>query len=263
VIGYFRERRRAEAIRPLSRAGLGHRGDRFMKNAKSIFAAAALAAAAIVSAAAPASAQMSAQADVVSRYIWRGFDLFAPNNAAFQPSLTYTFGESGFSANVWTSFALGDRAVYRADDEIDLTVTYAFKTPESLALAVGFTHYGWYSTPRFSFKRDTTQEFFASAGLPSLPLEPSLTVYYDVNLGSGLYALLKIGRAVPLGGATELRLSAGLGYNAGQFIAGSGLSDLSLGASLPFKWGRLTFAPSINYTFVFLDELWFGLSVIY
>jgi hypothetical protein len=236
---------------------------------RSVLAAAALAAAAIVLAAAPASGQLSAQADIVSRYIWRGFDLYAPNNAAFQPSLTYSFGESGFSANIWTSFALSDRALYRADDEFDLTLTYTFRTPESLALAVGFTHYGWYSTPGFSFERDTTQEFFVSAGLPGLPLEPSLTVFYDLNLGSGLYALLKVGRAVPLGGTAELRLSAGLGYNAGQFIEGSGLSDLSLGASLPFKWGRLTFAPSMNYTFVFLEEvnpdneLWFGLSVLY
>jgi hypothetical protein len=240
-----------------------------MKKRINIFMAAAALLAAVFGAASPASGQLASQVDVVSRYIWRGFDLFAPNNGAFQPSLTYAFGQSGWSANIWTSFALGDRSQYRADDEIDLTVTYAFKTPESLALAVGFTHYGWYSTPRFSLKRDTTQEFFASAGFPEFPLEPSLTVYYDVNLGSGLYALLKAGRTIPLGGAAELRLSAGLGYNAGQFIDGSGLSDLSLGAALPLKWGRLILAPSINFTFVFLkevnpdNELWFGLSVIY
>ncbi|MCX6561238.1 MAG: hypothetical protein NTZ26_12090 [Candidatus Aminicenantes bacterium] len=116
------------------------------KRGRSLLAAAASAAAVLVLAAAPASAQLSAQADLVSRYIWRGFDLFSPNNGAFQPSLTYAFGGSGFSANIWISFALGDRALYRADDETDLTVTYAFKTPESLALAAGF------SIPRLAFR---------------------------------------------------------------------------------------------------------------
>jgi hypothetical protein len=48
-----------------------------------------------------------------------------------------------------------------------------------------------------------------------------------------------------------------------------GFSDLTFGATLPIKLGRLTVVPLVNYTFVFLrevnlhDEFWFGLSLIY
>jgi uncharacterized protein (TIGR02001 family) len=218
---------------------------------------------------APAAAQFSFQVDTMSRYIWRGFDLFAPDNPAFQPSATYTFGESGFSANVWTSFALGDRRIYKYDDEIDLTLTYAFKLPEDYALSVGLIHYGWYFDRDFTFKRSTTQEFFVTAGLPKVILEPSVSVYYDVTLGTGLYACLKIGHSLPLGETLGLNLNACLGYNSRQWIDASGWSDLTLGATLPIKVGALKIAPLVNYTFVFLKEInpenefWFGLSLIY
>jgi hypothetical protein len=217
-----------------------------------------------------AAAQLSFQVDTMSRYIWRGFDLFAPNNGAFQPSATYTFGDSGFSANVWTSFALGDRGIYRYDDEIDLTLTYAFKTPEAYSLSVGMIHYGWYFDRHFTLRNSTTQEFFVTAGLPTAFLQPNLSVYYDVTMGTGLYACLKVGQVVPLAENLPLNLSAALGYNSRQWIDSSGFSDLTIGAALPIKaGGRLTIVPLVNFTFVFLrevnpyDEYWFGLSLIY
>ena len=219
--------------------------------------------------AATAAAQFSFQIDTMSRYIWRGFNLFAPDNAAFQPSVTFAFGESGLSANVWTSFSLGDRKIYRYDDEIDLILTYAFKTPEIYSLSAGVIHYGWYFDRHFTFKHSTTQEFFVTAGLPKALFHPNLSVYYDVTMGTGLYACLKIGQALPLSGALALNLSACLGYNSRQWIDTSGLSDLTIGASLPIKAGTMTIAPLINYTFVFLkevnvhNEFWFGLSLIH
>jgi hypothetical protein len=219
--------------------------------------------------AAPAAAQLSFQIDTMSRYIWRGFNLFAPDNPAFQPSATVTFGASGFSANVWTSFSLGDRQIYKYDDEIDLTLTYTFKTPEDYACSVGLIHYGWYFDRVFTFRHSTTQEFFVTAGLPKAFLQPSLSVYYDVTMGTGLYACLKIARSLPLSEALALNLSGCLGYNSRQWINASGLSDLTWGAILPIKAGPLTIAPLINFTFVFLkevnphNELWFGLSLIY
>jgi uncharacterized protein (TIGR02001 family) len=229
----------------------------------------AAAAALLMLAAGTASAQLSYQVDTMSRYIWRGFDLFAPNNGAFQPSATYSFGESGFSANVWTSFALGDRGIYRYDDEIDLTLAYAFKMPEEYSLSVGMIHYGWYFDRHFSFKHSTTQEFFVTAGLPKAFLQPGLSVYYDVTMGTGLYASLKVGQAVPLAENLPLNLSACLGYNSRQWIDASGFSDLTFGATLLIKVGQLTVAPLVNYTFVFMkevnphNEIWFGLSLIY
>ena len=40
----------------------------------------------------------------VSKYIWRGFDLL-DDKAAFQPSINFDLFNSGFSVNVWSSFA--------------------------------------------------------------------------------------------------------------------------------------------------------------
>jgi hypothetical protein len=218
--------------------------------------------------AAPALAQWSFQIDTVSRYIWRGFDLFAPDNGAFQPSATYTFGDSGLSANVWTSFALGDRSIYRYDDEIDVTLTYVIPTSDRFDLSVGLIHYGWYFDRNFALKTSTTQELFLTAGWPQAPLRPSLSLYYDVNMGSGLYASLKVGQDIRLAEKLAVTVTASIGYNSRQWIEGSGFSDLTLGASLPIKLGRVTLAPLVNWTIVFMDEvnpndeIWFGLSII-
>ncbi len=223
----------------------------------------------LLAAAAPAAAQLSFQVDAVSRYVWRGFDLFAPNNAALQPSLTYAFGETGLSANVWTSIALGDRSTYRYADEIDLTLAYAVPVSEAVDVTVGLIHYGWYFDQAFSFKGSTTQELFVTAGLSRAFLQPTLAIYYDLNLGSGLYASLKIGHSLALAEKLPLGLSAALGYNAGQWIEGSGFSDLNLGASLPFTAGAVTLAPMINWTIILMDEvnteneIWLGLSIIF
>jgi uncharacterized protein (TIGR02001 family) len=231
----------------------------------------AAAAAVFLALAGPAAAQVSVQADVFSRYVWRGFDLFPPDNPAFQPSLTYTLGETGFSANIWSSFALGNTGELKSAREIDLTLAYAFKVPEKYSLSLGFIHYGWYFSSHFQVGAHTTQEFYLSAGLSEVVFQPSLTLYYDVNLGSGFYALLEAGHTIELGGVIGLELSAALGYNSRQFIDTSGFSDLTFGARIPFKIGeRLVIAPQIDFTHVFLravnpdrGELWFGASVIY
>ncbi len=221
----------------------------------------------LVFGAAPLAAQWEFQADVMSKYIWRGFDLYYNNNPAFQPSVTYTFGESGLSANLWGSFALGDRSTYKNHDEFDLTLDYAFSLSDQLKMSVGFIQYGYYFGGKEVFKENTTQEFYVSAGLPETFLSPTLTAYYDVNLGSGLYVALEGSRSIPLSESLGLNLKARLGYNSKQFINESGLSDLTLGVSLPIKLGDWTIAPLVNYTFVFLDsvnkdnEPWFGLSI--
>jgi len=151
-------------------------------------------------------------------------------------------------------------------------LTYALKTQESLSLVVGFTNYGYWFTRDFKFEDHTTQEFFVELGFPKVPFSPTLTAFYDINLGDGLYVQLTGVHTLPLGGGLSLDLAAALGYNAGMFLpegADTGFSDLTIGASVPLKLGGLTLSPFVNYTFVFLDavnddnELWFGASLIF
>ncbi|TFG78622.1 MAG: hypothetical protein E4H23_07450, partial [Chrysiogenales bacterium] len=49
----------------------------------------------LLSAALPLAGAVSVQVDLVSRYIWRGFDLLPDNHAAIQPAFTIDLGESG------------------------------------------------------------------------------------------------------------------------------------------------------------------------
>jgi uncharacterized protein (TIGR02001 family) len=211
--------------------------------------------------------------DVTSRYIWRGFDLLPSNNPAFQPSLTYDFGSTGFSLNLWASFALSDRGISKYADEIDLTLTYTFKTPENVSLTLGFTNYGYWFDENFKFEDNTTQEFFVEVGFPKVPFSPRITAFYDINLGDGLYVQLTGEKPVSMSDKISLNLSVALGYNAGFYLpegADTGFSDLTIGASIPVKIGKTALlSPFVNYTFVFLDavnednELWFGVSLIF
>ena len=207
----------------------------------------------------------SYQADFISRYTWRGFDLNPIKKPALQPQVTYAFGDSGFAVNLWCNFSFEDKNT----NEVDLTFTYDLKTGEDFALTLGFTNYAWPYIKGFEFKDHTTQEFFVTAGFPEFFLSPTVSVYYDTNLGDGLYAELGAGHSVELSQDYSLELSGSLGYNAGQWIpnADKGFSDINLGAAIPIKTGKFTVTPYATYTFVLLDAVgpddhfWFGISI--
>jgi hypothetical protein len=209
---------------------------------------------------------VSAQVDLVSRYIWRGFDLLPDNHAAVQPSLTFDLGESGFSLNLWGSFALAQRSEFKSSDEIDVTVSYDFTMPEGWQLTAGFTHYGYWSAENFTFKDSTSQEVFATITRTDLPLSPSLSVYYDLNLGSGLYITLGGSRELKLNEKTSLEMGGLIGFNSRQYIDKTGFSDINLYARVPLTLGKLTLTPSLNVMVPLMDEInenteiWFGFS---
>lgn len=213
------------------------------------------------------NAAVSLKLDFASRYIWRGFDVFSPNKPAIQPSFTYDFGKSGFSINIWGSFSLAERDRLKSLDEIDITLTYEGKITDELSFQFGIIHYGWYNVENFIFKDSTTHEFFISAVFPEFFLSPALTVFYDINLGDGFYVLFQGGHSIKFSDTVMPNLSFSLGYNAGQWIEDSGFSDLNIGISLTFMFNKITIAPFLNYTIVFLDsvnkdnEIWFGLSL--
>lgn len=212
---------------------------------------------------------VSGQVDLVSRYIWRGFDLLPDNHAAIQPSLAFDLGESGFSLNLWGSFALAHREVFRHSDEIDLTLAYTFQTATNCEVSAGFIIYGYWFARDFKFKQNSSQEIFVQVAKSDLPLSPTLSVYYDFNLGSGLY--------VTLGGSHELKVSekvvvemGGLiGFNSRQYIDMTGFSDIDLFVKAPLALGRVELTPSINVMIPLLDqvnedaEIWFGFSAIF
>jgi hypothetical protein len=214
----------------------------------------------------PLPGAVSAQVDLVSRYIWRGFDLLPDNHAAIQPAFTVDLGESGFSLNVWSSFALAQRGVFKYSDEIDLTLEYAFKMPEGWELSAGVIHYGYWFAEDFKFKDHTSQEVYATVARTDLPLSPELCVYYDLNLGSGLYVTLGGSQEWKMSKKVNVEVGGVIGFNSRQYIDKTGFSDIGLYARLPLTVGRLTLTPSLNVMIPLLDEvnneteIWFGFS---
>ena len=203
-----------------------------------------------------------------SSYVWRGFDLNPTQKMVLQPSVDYVFGKSGLALNIWGSFSFVNREAH----EIDLTLSYTFKTSENLRLRAGFTHYGWYVAEDFSLENDTSQEIFVSAGLPNLVTHPLLTVFYDFTYGDGFYLLLETAHSIHVTQSIHADLSASLGYNGGQWLAEGvdpGFSDLNIGLAVSFELKDWNITPFANYTFVLLDALgnenyfWFGIGVGY
>jgi len=199
----------------------------------------------------PLTAEGPFTLDFNSRYIWRGFDLNPNNHPVIQPSLSFPLGDTGFSIDLWGSFSFEDKEGY----ETDITLTYELTQSENLSLSIGLIHYGWYFSQDFTFKDDTTQEIFISLALPKLPLSPTLSLYYDFTNGSGLYALCEISHDILLSNHITLKLNSSLGYNEGQWIEGSGFSDVVLSVSLPLHIGNISLTPFLGTVFILLDEV--------
>jgi hypothetical protein len=189
--------------------------------------------------------------DFNSRYIWRGFDLNPNNKPVLQPSVTFTIGDTGFSVNLWGSFAFGNKRLHEAD----ITFSYDFSNLKDINLSIGFIHYGWYFSENFEFEDHTSQEVYLTLGLPKVPLTPTLSLYYDMGNGDGFYASLGIGHGVKLTESITLDLSASIGYNGGQWIEGSGFSNLDFGVSIPLKLDNVSISPFFGVVIVLLDEV--------
>jgi len=209
------------------------------------------------------------QVDLVSRYVWRGFDLLPDNHMAIQPSLTVDLGKSGFSINVWSSFALANRADFKYSDEIDLTLSYDFPVPEGWELSLGICHYGYWFAQDFSFKDSTTQEIFATVSRTDLPLSPTLALYYDINLGSGLYVTLGGSHELKVSEKVSMELGGLVGFNSRQYIDKTGFSDIDLYVKAPLPLGGVTLTPSLNVMIPLLDEVnedtevWLGIAAAF
>lgn len=203
----------------------------------------------------PALHALDVEISLISRYIWRGFDLLPQNKPVLQPSLTIDFAESGFSLNLWSSFGLAERRVYRELDEIDLTLHYERKISEKLYLGIGFTHYGYYFARSFSLRNNTTQELYLTLGLRALALAPEISLFYDFNLGDGFYGQIEFAETVFLRESLSLEAGARLGYNGGQYGISPGFSDLTFFTALAFRGKVMTLTPFINLTWIFNHEI--------
>ena len=199
-------------------------------------------------------AGVSVDVAVLSAYVWRGQVL--NKDAVLQPGMTASIG--GFTANAWSSMNLAETETDGEFTEFDWTASYSFGAGP-VALAAGVVQYTFPNSTVAGEDGEATAypgtvELFATAGLPDLPLGPSLGVYWDVDEIEGFYAVASIGHAFELTEKATLELAASLGfgdkdYNAGYFGHDkAAANDLLLVASLPIAMGKnATLTPSIGY----------------
>jgi len=99
-------------------------------------------------------------ADLVSRYIWRGFDF--GNSVSIQPTLSYSLG--GFNVGFWGSYALAyESANY---DEIDIFASCAISTKAGTfkPFVTDYT-FPYLNTKFFDFDNDSTGSHTIETGL--------------------------------------------------------------------------------------------------
>ncbi len=204
-----------------------------------------------------ASASVDVNATYVSKYIWRGFDLNA-TQPAVQPGVAFPLGDGGVSLGLWGSYNIGSISPKQMT-ELDATLDYSFST-SGVDYSVGYTYYTF---PNLTGVAAKSGEFYAGLSNGDLPFGPSLTFYYDHDQGNGLYANLSGGHDF-----NKVSSSLAIGYNAGQWAAKSGTTDIALGLSTEIPLGNIAITPSLNYVLISdtsvnanSSEFWFGIDV--
>ena len=195
-----------------------------------------------------AEVEKSAEAAVgiFSNYVWRGQKL--SEEAVVQPTAGLNYG--GFGANLWLNY---DTDLEEAT-ETDVTLNYGISI-EKLSLEAGYIYYALDSVA-------DTQEFYMTVGY-EMPLNPSLTFYYDFDEGTGGYLVLALSQDFPLMDKLTLNLGASAGVNFENAILGTdsqgdeftGFYNGEIKASLTYALTEnLTVEPVVAYSFPLSDD---------
>ncbi len=223
-------------------------------------------------------------ATYVSKYIWRGYDLF-DDHAAFQPSGNIDLFGTGFSLNVWGAIPMGTGSNGHGDginvwQEYDYTAAYGFSVFEDEVYALDFgANYIYFHFPKLNHMADT-QEIGVSVAMPNLlkigdsALVPSYYVgkLWPTSSGAGDVAggyhtfALSYDLAIP---ETDYSLSlfTDINYNDGLFGSDNDWSHATFGVSTSMDVGPVSVTPFLNYQLSMDDsvndddELYGGVSV--
>jgi hypothetical protein len=184
----------------------------------------------------------SAYTSLWSRYMWRG--LRCSSGAVIQSNVSVEY--AGFSGSLWTNYDLRKGKL----NEIDPTIAYAWKWGGA-DLSAGWSHY-------FLMHTADNDEVYASATMSDWFLSPSLTCYWDLDLGKGLYWQAGLAHGFVLNPQVTFNLSATAGYvvqnrYVGVNAEGKEFADWFTGdviAALPIAVSsRVTIEPRLGYSF--------------
>jgi len=222
----------------------------------------------------------------VSRYIWRGQDLYGENDGAHQPSLDIAFPKllSGIdvSLNIWGSFPLNSG--HENGEELDYTLTFSRDMfDETANISAGYTYFDY---PNTGSTADVSELWISAVlnKLPFLPIDVSLSGFigYDLQTKSGGP---DEGIYFSWGFDTELPLPQSSLFQEGQTLAlgivnwgNDGVADLEpssfyateISLSTSYEFAGFSISPNLHYTINYEEqindgdeELWGGIEVGY
>ncbi len=233
----------------------------------------------------PQEVDVTVSNSYVSRYIWRGQDVYSDNDGAYQPSVDVSL--PGFlkgtdvDFNVWGSFPLSKG--HETADELDYTLSFSRDLGDLYNLSLGYTYYDYPKANKYSDVQEPWASFTLNK-IPYLPLDVSFNVFagYDVAAASGgpeegwYYSWgLSTDLPLPQSSFTQSGQSLSLGVtNWGEDgVAGlkpSSLYATEISLSTTYAMGKLSITPTLNYTMNYKEEinngneeLWGGLEVSY
>ena len=205
--------------------------------------------------------------DSAGKYIWRGQAL--TDDPVFQPGVS--IGVGGFTASIWGNMDLTDHKQGPGTPsekgqftEIDYALDYSGEA-WGFGYSLGVIYYDF---PHLTNDAGTTEIY---AGLSKdMFLNPSITMYYDIDDINGAYISGGIGHTVENifslgeGLPVNLDLSASLGWGSSGYTksywgapaTSSALNDLVLGAALPFDLGKgMSVTPFLNWVTLVDDDI--------
>ena len=197
--------------------------------------------------------------DAAGKYIWRGQAL--TDDPVFQPGVS--IGVGGFTASIWGNMDLTDHKQGPGTPsekgqftEIDYALDYSGEA-YGFGYSLGLIYYDF---PHLTNDAGTTEIY---GGLSKdMFLNPSITLYYDIDDINGAYIsggightieeIFSLGEGLPV----NLDLSASLGWGSSGYTSSywgapatsSALNDLVLSAALPFDLGNgLSVTPFLTW----------------
>jgi uncharacterized protein (TIGR02001 family) len=238
-----------------------------MKRVKVLGAALLVAGMAAAPTTASAQAEIGADLDLYSSYVWRGLSL--TNKPVAQPNLYLSFpaGNASVTVGGWANIDLGKYD--NPEDDIS----------ESGGLsAFNFAEFDPYAEVSFPVGKATltggvigyiypndaglnsdfnTWEIYGKVGF-DVPLAPELSIYYDIDKVNGAYIEGAVSHAVPLSEKLSLQLGGLAGFSAGQAVPDDaasedlanffddGLTHVDFSAGLPLTAGVFSITPNLH-----------------
>jgi len=217
----------------------------------------------------------------VSRYIWRGIDLYPDNDGAHQPSVDVTFKElvagSDLSLNVWASFPCCDG--HQDAEEVDYSLNLSRDLTEKLSVAGGLTYFDYTNTHNaadavelwaqgdFTLPAEIVMTLFAAYDFEAKSKGPDDGLYYSWGF-SREFALSESPASQP--GQTITLSVTNWGTDGAYDFKPCFLYATELSVATTYKVGSFDLTPSLNYSIGYEEqinngdeELWGGIEVKY